>query len=104
MENEPSNNEAWSCTSALSSGLGTTAIVGDRVAVLHRGIPTGRYGTVIAARAGCLEVRGDGDSDDRFPMWDSADCFVVVPNAGGNATERSEGRVDHNVGRQLTGK
>jgi len=24
----------------------------------------------------------------------------MVPNAGGNATERSEGRVDHNVGRQ----
>ena len=27
---------------------------------------------------------------------------VAMPyNAGGNATERSEGRVDHNVGRQL---
>ena len=25
----------------------------------------------------------------------------VTPNAGGNATERSEGRVDHNVGRRL---
>jgi len=24
-----------------------------------------------------------------------------APNAGGNATERSEGRVDHNVGRQF---
>ena len=27
---------------------------------------------------------------------------VLTPNAGGNATERSEGRVDHNVGRQST--
>jgi len=25
----------------------------------------------------------------------------MTPNAGGNATERSEGRVDHNVGRQF---
>ena len=26
---------------------------------------------------------------------------TLPPNAGGNATERSEGRVDHNVGRQI---
>ena len=26
---------------------------------------------------------------------------ALTPNAGGNATERSEGRVDHNVGRQI---
>jgi len=68
--------------SELNDGLGCTAQVGDRVAVLHRGIPTGRYGIVLAARTGCLEVRGDGDSDDCFPMWDSADCFrVMQPNA-----------------------
>jgi len=28
----------------------------------------------------------------------------VTHNAGGNATERSEGRVDHNVGRQTPGE
>ena len=27
-----------------------------------------------------------------------------MPNADGNAAERSEGRVDHNVGRQTPGK
>ena len=36
--------------------------------------------------------------------WYDADWFEPAPpNAGGNATERSEGRVDHNVGR-LPGK
>ena len=54
------------------------AAPGDRVEVLHNGIPTGRFGTVLVSRAGCLEVRGDGDGDDRFPMWDSEDCFRVV--------------------------
>ena len=62
----------------LNDVLGNAVRVGDRVEVVHKGCPTGRFGTVIASRAGCLEVRGDGDSDDRFPMWDSADCFRVV--------------------------
>lgn len=43
-------------------------------------------------------------------VWNCHKCFPKLcrcedrneaPNAGGNATERSEGRVDHNVGRQL---
>ena len=33
-------------------------------------------------------------SDDEMRAW------MLTPNAGGNATERSEGRVDHNVMQQ----
>ena len=31
----------------------------------------------------------------------SREVLTMAPNAGGNATERSEGRVDHNVGRHF---
>ena len=31
-------------------------------------------------------------------------CWRLTHNAGGNATERSEGRVDHNVGRMTPRK
>ena len=35
---------------------------------------------------------------------DCAELIRMRSNAGGNATERSEGRVDHNVGRLTPGK
>ena len=50
----------------------------------------------LAEKALLLEVLRDGDA----AMWALA-AGMVTPNAGGNATERSEGRVDHNVGRNF---
>lgn len=60
-----------------------TASVGDRVEVLHRGVPTGVFGTVIEVRAGCLAVRGDGDIDDDYPIFDCADCFRLLEKKEG---------------------
>lgn len=49
--------------------------------------------------------------DAATPFWfnkastPSLDALTfATPNAGGNATERSEGRVDHNVGRLTPGE
>ena len=43
------------------------------------------------------------DGDIKINGGDQRDITIhppkVPPNAGGNANERSEGRVDHNVGR-----
>ena len=50
-------------------------------------------------------IDGIGDTLRADSLDAAIDATTKTPNAGGNATERSEGRVDHNVGRlRSTGK
>ena len=51
-----------------------------------------------------LQVSGDFVGDEKQQYAEMIAGALNAPNAGGNATERSEGRVDHNVGRRIPGK
>ena len=60
----------------------------------------GYYGLSGFLCSGCFEKVAHRDGKPNHPVAYRNILKKLTPsNAGGNATERSEGRVDHNVGR-----
>lgn len=59
-----------------------------------------REGSEVYSGTTACDCYDDEQAPEIFPGTKEALRKLGVPNAGGNATERSEGRVDHNVGRQ----
>lgn len=52
--------------------------IGMLVEVLHCGRPTGIFGTIVAIRNDCFEVKPEGWKPGDFPLYDYADAFRIL--------------------------